>query len=150
MARKIVRLMATRHSQAGNTGKVIVVVVVMAALLWWKWDLISSWLGSTFGVGGSAVVEVVDYHCDPSGGRVVVDGRVRNASDAPIGLRAVTAIYYSSGGKSDYLESAVRPSPLAAGQVGDFRADGPPLPEGGYCKLDGFIDSDNGRPVRRR
>ena len=139
----------TKRAQAGSTGAVVVVVVI-AALLWWKWDLISSWLSPMQGMGGGAVVEVVDYHCDQSGGRMVADGRVRNVSDSPIGLRAVIAIYYSSGGKSASSEAAVRPSPLAPGQVGDFRTDGPPLPEGGYCKLDSIVDSDTGRSVRQR
>ena len=125
-----------RHSQAGSAGTIVFLVVV-AALVWWQWD----WISGMF--GGSAVAEVVDYRCE---GRVV-DGRVRNISEAPLELRAVTAILDSSGKRSDYSEATVRPVPLKPGQVGDFRGETPPLPDGGSCRLDHFVDSTTGKAV---
>ena len=130
--------------QAGAAGSVVV-LLALAFLVWWQWDWIAGLLGSG---GGRAVAEVVDYRCDSSGGRAVVDGRVRNASDAPVRLRAVTAIYDSSGKKSDYFEAAVQPSLLKPGDAGSFRAEGPALPDGGACRLDGFVDSEAGKRVR--
>ena len=136
-----------RRSEDGSAGTIIVVIVV-AVLLWWKWDAIAGFLGPRLSMGGSVAVELVDYRCDSRPGGIVIDGRVRNPSDAPIALRAVTAIYDSSGKRSDYREATVRPVPVPPGQVGDFRTDGPPLPDGGYCKLDRFVDSESGRAVR--
>ena len=136
-----------KRSQNGSAGSVVV-IVVLAVLLWWKWDAIWGFLGPKLSMGGSAVVELVDYRCDKQSGGILIDGRVRNPSDKPIELRAVTAIYDSSGKKSDYREATVRPVPVPPGQVGDFRTDGPPLPDGGYCKLDGFIDTEAGHPVK--
>ena len=79
---------------------------------------------------------------------MTIDGRVRNASDKPIGFRVVTAIYDQSDKKSDYRDATVRPSPLQPGQDGYFQTDGPPLPDGGSCKLDSIVDSETGRAVR--
>lgn len=77
----------------------------------------------------------------------MIDGRVRNASDKPVALMAVTGIYDQSDRKFDSSEATVRPSPLAPGQVGSFQAGGPPLPDGGSCRLDKMVDSDTGRAV---
>ena len=140
--------MSSKRAQAGSAGPVIVLLVV-AALIWWQWDSISSFLGSTFSMGGGTSVEVVDYQCG-SGGRAVFDGHVRNTSDSPLELKAVTAILDSSRQKMDFREATVRPVPVAPGQVGDFHGDGPPLPDGGSCKLDGIVDSTTGRTVRRK
>jgi hypothetical protein len=135
-----------KRSQDGSAGSVFVLVVI-AGLIYWKWDWISGLFGSKLAMGG-ALVELVDYRCDrQSSGRMAIDGRVRNTSNSPIGLRAVSAIYDSSGKKSDYSEATVRPSPLPAGQVGDFRGEAPALPDGGSCRLDGFVDSDTGKAV---
>ena len=136
-----------RRSQDGSVGPVIVIIVI-AVLLWWKWDAISGFIGPRLSMGGGTVVELVDYRCDRQSGGIVIDGRVRNASDKPISLRAVTAIYDQSGKKSDYREATVRPVPVPPGQAGDFRTDGPALPDGGYCKLDGFVDTDSGHAVK--
>ena len=129
-----------KHSQEGSAASVVLIVVV-AALLWWQWDWISGHLG--FG-GGGGTLELVDYRCD----RGSFDGTVRNNSGEPVFIRAVTAIYDSSGKKSDYREAAVRPAPVAPGQSGGFRGETGALPDGGYCKLDGFVNSDTGKPVR--
>jgi hypothetical protein len=121
-----------------------VVLAVLAFLIWWQWD----WIAGLFGSGGGGVAELVDYRCDRQpDGRMLFDGRVRNVSDSPIELRAVTAIYDSSGKKSDYREATVRPVPIPPGQVGDFRGDAPALPDGGACKLDGFLDSATGKRI---
>jgi hypothetical protein len=125
-----------RHAQSGSAGTFVFLVVV-AALVWWQWD----WIAGMF--GGTAVAELVDYRCE---GRVV-DGRVRNTSEAPLELRAVTAILDSSGKRSDYSEATVRPLPLKPGQVGDFRGETPPLPDGGSCRLDHFVDATTGKAV---
>jgi hypothetical protein len=130
-----------RHSQAGSAGTLVFLVVVVA-LFWWQWD----WISGMF--GGHPVAELVDYRCEPQpGGRAIIDGRVRNTSEAPLELRAVTAILDSSGKRSDYSEATVRPVPLKPGQVGDFRGEAPPLPDGGSCKLDHFVDSTTGKAV---
>ena len=127
-----------------GSANILAILVVLAALAWWQWDRIASVLGS-----GGAVAQVIDYRCERQGaGGVSIDGTVRNASDAPIALRAITAIYDSSGKRSDYVEAPVRPMPVAAGQDGTFRASGPPLPDGGYCKLDSIVEADSRRPVR--
>jgi len=128
-----------KTSQTGSAG-VVVFVVVVAVLVWWQWDTITGLFG------GKAVAEVVDYQCAKDG-RVSVDGRVRNISESPLELRAVTAILDANGKKSDYREATVRPVPLQPGKVGDFRNDGPALPDGGSCLLDHFIDSATGKPV---
>ena len=130
---------STKRQQRGSVG-LVAVIVVIAIVVWWQWDTISSWMG------GKAVAEVVDYECAKEG-RVSVDGRVKNISEEPLELRAVTAILDSSGKKSDYREAVVRPVPLKPGQTGDFRTDGPALPDGGGCRLDSFIDSITGKPV---
>ena len=135
-----------KRSQNGSVGSVVFFVVV-AGLLYWKWDWISGLFGSKLSMGG-AVAELIDYRCDrQSDGRMRIEGSIRNTSESPIGLRAVSAIYDSSGKKSDYSEASVRPSPLQPGQVGDFRGDAPPLPDGGSCRLDGFVDTATGKPV---
>ena len=130
-----------KRAQEGSVGSVVLLVVV-AALLWWQWDWISGHLG--FGGGGGGTLELVDYRCDKSGW----DGTVRNASEEPVYLRAVTAIYDSSGKRSDYREAGVRPAPIQPGQSGSFRGETGALPDAGYCKLDGFVNSDTGKPVR--
>ena len=127
-----------KRAQEGSAASVVLIVVV-AALIYWQWDWISGHLG--FGGGGS--LELVDYRCDS--GRF--DGTVRNNGEKPVELRAVTAIYDSSGKKSDYRDATVRPVPVAPGQVGSFRGETPPLPDGGACKFDGFIDTATGRPA---
>jgi len=130
-----------RQSQAGSASTVVFLLVV-AALVWWQWD----WISGIF--GGAPVAELVDYRCDrQSDGRMRIDGRVRNTSESPIELRAVSAILDSTGKKSDYSEATVRPVPLKPGQVGDFRGEAPPLPDGGSCRLDGFVDSTTGKRV---
>lgn len=128
-----------RSRQRGSVG-VIAVLVVIAVVVWWQWETISGWFG------GKPVAEVADYQCAKDG-RISVDGRVKNISEEPLELRAVTAILDSSGKKSDYREAVVRPVPLKPGQVGDFRTDGPALPDGGGCRLDSLIDSVSGKPV---
>ena len=134
-----------KRSQNGSAGT-IVFFLVIAALIYWQWD----WITGIFG-GGGGVTELVDYRCErQSDGRMHFDGRVRNASESPLELRAVTVILESSGKKSDYSEATVRPVPLKPGQVGDFRGEAPPLPDGGACKLDGFVDSATGKRVGRR
>ena len=128
-----------RSRQEGSIG-VVVVLAVVVAVVWWQWDTISGWFG------GKPVADLLDYQCVRDG-RVAVDGRVRNISDAPVELRAVTAILDSSGQRSDYSEAVVRPVPLPPGQVGDFRSSGSALPDGGSCRLDSFVDSATGKPV---
>ena len=149
MAWETSRRSAGKRTQSGSA-KSLIVLVVLAALIWWQWDRISDLLGSMLpNMGGGAVAEVLAYRCEPqSNGRLMIDGRIRNASDAPIGLRVVTALYDSSGKRSDYSEATLRPSPLKPGQEGSFQTDGPPLPEGGSCKLDSVLNSETGRPVR--
>jgi hypothetical protein len=133
-----------KRSQNGSAGTVIFILVI-AALVYWQWD----WITGIFGGGGAA--EMVDYRCErQSDGRMRFDGRVRNASDSPLELRAVTVILDSSGKKSEYSEATVRPVPLKPGQTGDFQGEAPPLPDGGACKLDGFVDSATGKRVGRR
>lgn len=132
-----------KQSQGGAAGGWVVLIVVVF-LVWWQWE----WISGLFGSVGASVVEVVDYRCDrQSDGRMSFEGRVRNVSDSPIELRAVTAIYDSSGKKSDYREATARPVPVPPGQVGDFRGDTPPLPDGGACRLDGFVDSASGKRI---
>jgi hypothetical protein len=129
-----------KRSQTGSAG-LWVLIVVVGVLLYWQWD----WISDQIGIGGGGgSLELVDYRCD----RGSFDGTVRNASESPVSIRAVTAIYDSSGKKSDYKDSPVRPSPVQPGQSGGFRGDTGALPDGGYCKLDGFVNSDTGKPVR--
>ncbi|HKR56927.1 MAG TPA: hypothetical protein VJS20_11545 [Gemmatimonadales bacterium] len=128
--------------QAGSAAGWVLVVIV-AVLLWWQWDWISGFIG---GRGGA--LQVVSYRCEKgSDGRGSIDGRVTNTSDAPLSVRALTAVYDSSGKKSDYVESPVRPSPVPPGQDAGFGGATGPLPDGGYCKLDGFVDSATGKAV---
>ncbi|MDQ1551189.1 MAG: hypothetical protein QOD50_611 [Actinomycetota bacterium] len=135
-----------KRSQNGSAGTVILFLVIVA-LIYWQWDWISGLFGSKLHMG-RAVAELVDYRCErQSDGRMRIDGTVRNISDSPIELRAVTAIYDSSGKKSDYSEATIRPVPLKPGQVGDFRGDAPPLPDAGSCRLDGLVDSTTGKPI---
>lgn len=143
------RRAAPRSTQDGSVGPVVVLIVV-AVLVWWQWDRISALFGSRSSVGGGTVaVEVLEYRCQPqSGAGVRIDGQVRNASDTPISFRAITAIYDSSDKISDYRETNVRPSPLPPGQDGYFQMEGPPLPDGGYCKLGSIVDAETDRPVR--
>jgi hypothetical protein len=131
---------ATKRAQDGSAGSVVV-ILALAVLVWWQWDWISGFVGSG---GRAAPLDVVDYRCDRSS----FDGTVRNASDAPVSVRAVTAVYDSSGKKSDYRESAVRPCPIQPGQSAGFRGETGVLPDAGYCKLDGFVDADTGKPVK--
>jgi hypothetical protein len=134
-----------KRSQNGSAGTLVFVLVV-AVLVYWQWD----WISGMFG-GGGVLAELVDYRCErQSDGRMRFDGRVRNASESPLELRAVTVILDSAGKKSEYSEATVRPVPLKPGQVGDFRGEAPPLPDGGACKLDGFVDSATGKRVGRR
>ena len=143
MATPPLRMPSMKRAQRGSAGG-LVVLVVLAFLVWWQWD----WISGLFGSMGSSAVEVVDYRCDRQpDGRMSFEGRVRNVSASAIELRAVTAIYDSSGKKSDYREATVRPVPIPPGQVGDFRGDAPVLPDGGACRLDGFLDSATGRRV---
>ena len=100
---------ASASAQRGSASGVVILVVV-AVFLWWQWDWISGFLG-----GGGGALELVDYRCDPQSGGMRFDGSVRNASDKPVELKAVTAIYDSSGKKSDYRDATVRPTPLPAG-----------------------------------
>jgi hypothetical protein len=131
----------TPRAQAGSASSLVLLVVV-ALLIWWQWD----WISGAFGGGGKSL-EVVDYRCDPQSGGMRFDGSVRNNSDKPIELKAVTAVFDSSGKKSDYRDATVRPVPLQPGQVGTFRGDTPPLPDAGSCRLDGFRDLTTGKPV---
>lgn len=133
-----------RNAQAGSAAGFVLLVVV-ALLLWWQWDWISGFVGSG-GRGGALVV--VSYRCDKgSDGRGSIDGRVTNNSDAPLSVRAMTAVYDSAGKRSDYVESPVRPSPIPPGQDAGFGGTTGALPDGGYCKLDGFVDSATGKHV---
>ena len=137
---------APKRAQDGSAGPVVV-ILALAVLVWWQWDWIAGLFGSKLSMGGATVAEVVDYRCEKqSDGRAVIEGRIRNVSTSAISLRAVTAIYDSSGKKSDYRESSVRT--VQPGQEGSFRSDGASIPDGGYCKLDGIVDSDTGKPVR--
>ncbi len=133
-----------KAKQAGSAAGWVLLVIV-AVLLWWQWDWISGFLGSG-GRGGA--LQVVNYRCDKGpDGRAAIDGRVTNGSDAPLSVRALTAIFDSSGRKSDYVESPVRPSPIPPGQDAAFGGATGALPDGGYCKLDGFVDSATGKHV---
>jgi hypothetical protein len=133
-----------KASQAGSAGGWILLVIV-AVMIWWQWDWISGFVG---GGGRGGALQVVNYRCEKgSDGRGSIDGRVTNNSDAPLSVRAVTAIYDSSGKKSDYVESPVRPSPVPPGQDAGFGGTTAALPDGGYCKLDGFVDSASGKAV---
>lgn len=132
-----------KRTQGGWIGGVVV-LIVLVFLAWWQWD----WIARLFGSAGGSAVELVDYRCDRQGdGRMKFEGYVRNTSDQPIELRAVTAIYDSAGKKSDQREASVRPVPIPPGKVGDFRGDTPPLPDGGACRLEGFVDFATGKPV---
>jgi hypothetical protein len=134
---------STKRSQDGSAGG-LVVVVVLAFLLWWQWD----WISGLFGGAGGGPAQLLDYRCDrQSDGRMRFDGSVSNTSEKPLELKAVTALYDSSGKKSDYSEATVRPVPLQPGKTGTFRGDTPPLPDGGGCKLDGFTDLGTGKAV---
>jgi hypothetical protein len=148
VCREIPQRGATRQVQSGSV-EWLVMLVVLAGLIWWQWDWISGLSGGVLSMGGGPVAEVLDYRCEPqSNGKLTIDGHIRNASNAPIGFRAVTALYDSSGKKSDYVEATLRPSPIQPGQDGSFQTEGPALPDGGNCKLDSVLDSDTGRLVR--
>ena len=134
--------MPSKRAQAGSSGGVVV-LLVLAALVWWQWD----WISGMVGGGGGGALQLVDYRCDPQSGGMHFDGSVRNSSDKPLELRAVTALYDSSGKKSDYRDATVRPVPLQPGQVGTFRGDTPPLPDAGACKLDSFTEAGTGRTI---
>lgn len=140
----------TRRRPQGGSVHPLVILVVVAVLVWWQWDRISKIIGTKPSPReGPIAAEVMDYRCEPKpGGGIRIDGRVRNASDSPVAFRAVTAIYDSSDKRSDYREAEVRPSPLPPGQDGYFFTDGPPLPDGGSCKLASIVDSATDRPVR--
>ena len=137
----------SRRTQAGSAGPVVVLAIVVI-LVWWQWDRISALFGSGSSRGGPVSVEVLNYRCQAQGSGIRIDGRIRNASDATISFRAVTAIYDSADKRSDYREADVRPSPLPPGQDGTFQGDGPPLPDGGSCRLSSIVDSGTDRPVR--
>src|SRR5205085_7794041 len=130
MARVEAMDLASKRAQGGSSGGVVV-LIVLVALVWWQWD----WISGLVGGGGGGTLQLVDYRCDPQSGGMRFDGSVRNNSDKPLELRAVTALYDSSGKKSDYRDATVRPVPLPPGQVGTFRGDTPALPDGGACKL---------------
>ena len=128
-----------KRAQGGSAASFVLLVVV-AVMIWWQWD----WISGLFGGGRSAGLVVENYRCDQGS----IDGTVRNTSEEAISVRAVTAIYDSSGKKSDYRESPVRPSPIKPGQSAGFRGETGALPDGGSCRLDGFVDSDTGKHLR--
>jgi hypothetical protein len=134
------RHLAFRHVQDGSAATLLLLALVIL-FAWWQWD----WISGFVGAGGSGgALELVDYRCD----RGSFDGRVKNGSQEPISVRAVTVILDSSGQKSDYREAGARPSPIPPGQEATFRGETGPVPDGGSCRLDHFVDADSGRKVR--
>src|ERR1043165_5566538 len=80
----------TKRAQNGSAGGIIFLAVV-AGLIWWQWDRIENF----FGVAAKgAAAEVKGFTCTAqSSGKTLIEGKVVNLTDAPLALRAITAIY---------------------------------------------------------
>ena len=137
-----------KRAQAGSAGPVIVLAIV-AAVVWWQWPRISGLIGSRQSAGGPAVVEVLDYRCDRhTDGTVQVKGSLRNVSNTAVGLWAVNQIgFEGSGMKAQVTQAPVKPKSVAPGATGSFEAEGPPLPEAGFCKLHQFLDAADSKAL---
>ncbi|HEX4762793.1 MAG TPA: FxLYD domain-containing protein [Usitatibacter sp.] len=137
--------MNTKRSQNGSAGGIVFLAVV-AGLIWWQWDRIEN----LFGVAAKgAVAEVKGFSCTPqSNGKSLIEGKVVNLSDAPLAVRAMTAIYDTSGRMFDSAETQVRPTPIPPGQQGEFRTEGPAMPDGGRCHFNALYDAQTGNPVK--
>ena len=133
-----------KSRQAGSAGAVVFLAVV-AGLIWWQWDRIEN----LFGVAAKGpAAEVKGFTCtSQTTGKTLIEGKVVNLTDAPLALRAITGIYDTSGRIFDQAETGVRPSPIPGGQQGEFRTEGPALPDGGRCKFNALYDT-SGNPVK--
>jgi hypothetical protein len=138
--------MNTRFAQNGSAGGIIFLAVVFG-LIWWQWDRIEG----LFNIGGGgAVAEVYGFNCvSQSSGTTLMEGRVRNVSDAPIAFKVQANVNDTSNRLLESREMTVRPNPVPPQQQGEFRADGPPaIPDGGSCRFSGVISAETGYPVK--
>jgi len=133
-----------KSRQAGSAGGIVFLAVV-AGLIWWQWDRIENF----FGVAAKgAAAEVKGFTCTAqTSGKTLIEGKVVNLTDQPLALRAITAIYDTSGRVFDQAEVGVRPSPIPGGQQGEFRTEGPNIPDGGRCRFNALYDT-TGNPVK--
>jgi hypothetical protein len=137
----------TKRSQSGSAGTVLVLAII-AILAWWQWDRIVG----VFTGSGDTVAEVTGFSCTSQTGGTRFEGRVRNLSNAPVEFRALVNTQDTSGRRADSREATIRPAPVPPQSTGAFYGDGPPLPDGGSCKLANILNAETGYPVpyRRR
>ena len=137
----------TKRSQSGSAGTILVLAIVVI-LAWWQWDRIAG----MFGGGGDTVAEVTGFSCTAVSGGSRYEGRVRNVSKAPMEFRALVNINDTSGRRFDSRETTIRPAPVPPENTGAFYGEGPPIPDGGSCKLANILNAETGYPVpyRRR
>jgi len=140
------RMKTTKRAQRGSAGGIVFLAVVFG-LIWWQWDRIEK----LFDIGGGgAVAEVYGFNCvSQSAGSTLMEGRVRNISDAPVSFRVQVAITDTSNRPIDTREIGIRPSPVPPQQQGEFRSDERPnIPDGGSCRFVGVINPDTGYPIK--
>ena len=137
----------SRRSQSGSAGTVVFLAIVIG-LVWWQWDRISA----MFTGGSDTVAEVTGFSCTNQSGGARFEGRVRNVSKEPMSFRAVVNINDTSGRVYESKEANVRPMPMNPTDAGPFYGDGPPIPDGGSCRLANVLNAETGYPVpyRRR
>jgi len=137
----------TKRAQSGSAGAVLVLAIIVIGI-WWQWDRIEALVG--VGTGGM-IAEVSGFSCTAqSSGRSLMEGRVRNISKEPVAFRVLVNVVDTSGRRVDTQEVAVRPSPVPPEQGGEFRTDGPAIPDGGSCRLDNVLSAETGYPVKFR
>ena len=83
------RMTTTKRAQTGSAGGIVFLAVVFG-LIWWQWDRIEG----LFNIGGGgAVAEVYGFNCvSQSAGTTLMEGRVRNVSDAPVSFKVQVSI----------------------------------------------------------
>jgi hypothetical protein len=135
----------TKRTQSGSAGGVLVLAIIVI-LMWWQWDRIEGMVGG----GGGAIAEVSGFTCTSSGGRSLMEGRIRNVSKEPVSFRALVNVNDTTGRRIETQEIGVRPSPVPPDQGGEFRGEGPAMPDGGSCKLDNVLNAETGYPVKFR
>ena len=134
-----------KRAQSGSAGSVLVLAVI-AGLVWWQWDRIAG----MFTGGGDTVAEVTGFSCANQSGGTRFEGRVRNVSKEPMAFRAVVTINDTSGRVYESKEANVRPSPVPPTAPGTFYGEGPPIPDGGSCRLANVLNAETGYPVSYR
>lgn len=135
----------TRRAQSGSAGGIVFLAVV-AGLIWWQWDRIEG----LFDIGGGgSPAEVYGFTCSRGSGTTLMEGRVRNVSDKPMGFKVEVAITDTSNRPIENRQVTVRPNPVPPQQQGEFRSDGPPaMPDGGSCRFTAVINAETDYPVK--